>query len=225
MTDAGKVEKRGRPKGSPNRTDHDRLKELALEYERVELREEQRLINIARQEGYFDLRYRNEEIAELFRRDRNAKTVRKASTLKKLSQKLALLRHGTRRGETRRKVLLGAFLTAQCRHDPEFHAACVPDLRQWLRTADDPAVAKRNSEALKEWLRHPGTVSDDPGTKSPEAEHRAHNHRMILLGAWVQSRREAFPGLAERIGTQLRGFIEADPMTADRNRKLLADLI
>ena len=225
MNDTVEAGKRGRPKGTASRTDRERREELILEIERVERREERRLVSIARKNGFFDRRFRNGEIDELFSTAMRTNPGRKDSTLRSLVRRLARLTHGSRRGETRRKILLGAFLTAQCRHSPTFHVTCAADIRDWLAKASDPDAAGRNSDALSEWLGHPGSASDDPGVGDTEARHRAHNHRMILLGAWVLERREALPELAECIGSQLRGFVEANPKTADRNRKLLADLL
>jgi len=210
------------------------MEELDLEIQRVELREEQRLINIARKEGYFRVRFRNDEIATMFRNAihidalpaidfAGASTTRATSTLEILARKRARLEHGNRRGETRRKVLLGAFLTAQCRQSPAFHETCAADIRSWIAEAPDPATVGRNTAALAEWLRHPGTAIEDPGTRDPEDAHRAHNHRMILLGAWVMDRRDAIPELAERVGSHLRGFVDSDEKTAELNRKILGE--
>ena len=224
-TETGTAAARGRPRGSTSRTDRERLREIDLDIEREELREEQRLINIARKEGYFTRRFRNGEIAGMFRTAMIADPARKVSAWELLVRQRNRLKQAFRRGQTRRNVLLGAFLTAQCRQSPALHGTVAADIRDWIAKSSDPATARRNADAIADWLKHPGTDAGDPGTGSPQAERRAHSHRMILLGAWVQERRNGVPALAERIRSGLRSFVDADGKTADRNRRLLADLL
>ena len=97
------------------------LDELDDEIERVRTREERRLIRLARKAGYFQFRFRNDEILAMFK-EAFLSEPRRRSTLDRLEARREAHYAGHRARDARRKALLGGFLVAQCRHKPGVHA-------------------------------------------------------------------------------------------------------
>ncbi len=203
--------------------DLESLDALDDEIARVRKREERRLIRLARKAGLFHVRMLNHELDDLFREPLLAEA-RRPSALARLETRRDAHYAGRRAKDARRKALLGGFVVAQCRHKPHFHAAMVPDIREWLLSHRSEKVGARNVEALSGFLADPAHKElSAPPTNSKKAR-RDRTHRLILLGAWVLARRKHLTELGELVAAELAGFLEQG-QRVDRHKALLKDVL
>ena len=199
------------------------LDALDAEIARVRVREERRLIKLAREAGLFHVRIRNEEFDWLFREAFLAEP-RRPSALARLEARRDAQYAGRRARDARRKALLGGFVVAQSRHKPDVHAKLVPDIRTWLERHRSPAVAARNIEALEGFFgdpAHKSLVFPQNGTKMARRER---THRLILLGSWVLARRNCLTELRDLVAAELERFLEQGQLV-DRHKALLKDVL
>ena len=216
------------------RDPEEKLHELDTEIKRVRTRDEKRLITLAQKAGYFEYRLGADATLAMFEAAIAALDPGKPSTLAKLESDAARLRTRIRKAaradDARRKVLLGGFLVAQCRHRSELHTAIAPDIRTFLAQHRDPDVAARNLALLKDFLADPASTStqvddtDSPDQNAAREEHKDRARRLILLGAWVLERRKTRVDITHLIESQLERFLEQDTH-ADRHKDLLADVL
>ena len=203
--------------------DAETLDTLDAEIARVRVREERRLIKLARQAGLFHVRIKNEEFEWLLREAFLAEP-RRPSTLARLEARRDAQYAGRRARDARRKALLGGFLVAQCRHKPDVHARLVPDIRTWLGTHRSPVVGAKNIEAMEGFFgdpAHNGLVVAPASTKEARRER---THRLILLGAWVLARRKSLKELRDLVTAELARFLEQGHRV-DRHKALLKDVL
>ena len=203
--------------------DAESLDRLDDEIERVRTREENRLIRLARKAGYFQVRIRNDEFAELFKKAFLAKP-RRRSTLDRLETRRDAHYAGQRARDARRKALLGGFMVAQCRHKPDVHARLSPDIRSWLGSHRSLSVGARNVEALEGFLADPGYKGVTVSHARTETARRERTHRLILLGAWVLARRAGVKELGDLVSAELAGFLEQGKRV-ERDKALLKDVL
>ena len=199
------------------------LDALDADIARARVREERRVIKLARKAGLFHVRIRNEEFERLFREAFMAEP-RRPSTLARLEARRDAQYAGRGARDARRKALLGGFLVAQCRHKPDVHARLVPDIRTWLGTHRSPVVGARNIEALEGFFgdpAHEGLAVPSAGTK---VARRERTHRLILLGAWVLARRKSLKELRDLVAAELDRFLEQG-QRVDRHKALLSDVL
>lgn len=134
----------------------DKLQQMRDEAARITKREEERLIRTARNAGYFDRRVTTPELEEVIKQGLEALPV-KFSQLHKLKDKIAMAQHRIstqdRKLDTRRKILLGAFLMAQVKHRPEEFDWVPHELEKFLNTHTSDKIAVSNKEALADWLK------------------------------------------------------------------------
>ncbi len=120
----------------------------------VRLREEARLIKLARMAGVFERRALSKELTALFKGFVAARPP-KHSQLKRLTDEVkrmtARVSAQDRRDDTRRKILLGSFLIAQFEHDPELLARMQSEIIRFLDQHKDPNVAQANKLLLGQW--------------------------------------------------------------------------
>ena len=199
------------------------LDELDDEIERVRTREECRLIRLARKAGYFQVRFRNDEIQAMFK-EVSLSEPRRRSTLDRLETRREAHYAGRRARDARRKALLGGFLVAQCRHKPDVHATLSPDIRKWLASHRSKSVGARNVEALEKFFADPGYSGLTSPNDSSEKTRRERTHRLILLGAWVLARREGVKELRDLVAAELARFLEQGKRV-ERNKALLTDVL
>ena len=209
---------------SPNKTPE----ELEDEMARVREREERRLITAADNAGYFDIRLKNEQIVKMVR-DTIETLNPKRSALAKLGDRKAQASNKKRKDDARRKVLLGGFLVAQCRHKREFHTAIVEDIRTFLKENRSETVAARNIQLLEAFLTDPASHGTSPDQKDENSsamqEHRrVRVHRLILLGAWVMERRNTRADLAKLIADELEAFLDQGKH-AEHHKLLIKDVL
>ena len=202
--------------------DLETLDALDAEIERVRTREERRLINVARKAGLFQVRIRNDELAEMFRQAL-IMVPRRPSMLDRLETRRDAHFAGRQARDARRKALLGGFVVAQCRQKPELHAKLVPDIRTWLGTHRVKAVGARNIVALEGFFADPAHKNLAAADASSEGIRRARTHRLILLGAWVLARRVDHKGLGDLVATELAEFLEQGKRVV-HHKALLRDL-
>jgi len=200
--------------------------EIEGEIARVRAREEKRLLTMAEKAGYFDWRMPSKDLKSMFEAGLFLEP-RKRSTLAKLTKRLRRLSTSRRSDDTKRKIILGGFVVAQCRHKPDLHVRLAEDITAYFGPT-------RNRDHLADFLTDPHAtpLRDDPaptGRKSdredvsPE-QTRARTHRQILLGTWLLARRTDNPVLAQLIADELAGFLNEEK-NPRRNRALLADLL
>lgn len=203
--------------------DLDVLDELDDEIERVRARDEHRLCRLARKAGFFQVRFGNDEVLAMFKEAFRPGT-RRRSTLARLEKRRETHYAGRQARDARRKALLGGFLVAQCRNNPEVHASLSPDIRKWLASHRSKSVSKGNVKAVEGFLGAPGHRGLAAPRGSSERARRERTHRLILLGAWVLARHEKSEELRELLTSELAGFLEQG-RRAKRNRALLADVL
>lgn len=190
------------------------------EIARVRAREEKRLLTMAEKAGYFDWRMPSKDLKSMFEAGLFLEP-RKRSTLAKLRKRLNRLAKARRSDATKRKIILGGFIVAQCRHKPDLHARLAEDITAYFGPT-------RNRDPLAGFLAESDTSVSDT-SKQSEAEatpgdtHRARTHRQILLGTWLLARYRDLPVLTDLIATELDGFL-AEETHPERRRALLADL-
>ena len=203
--------------------DLESLDALDTEIARVRRREEQRLVRLARQAGYFHKRMKNEEILGLFR-EHFLNEPKRLSRLARLEARREARYAGRRARDDWRKALLGGFVVTQCRRKPDVHAALVPDIREFLWSHRNEEVGARNVEALSSFFADPA----DKGLSAPPANTKkartARTRRLILLGAWVLARRETLTELRDLVSAELAGFLEQG-QRVDRHKALLKDVL
>lgn len=133
-----------------------RLELLEAEAARIRAREEARLLRIAKAAGFFDLRYSSAEIASVFAALKEAKPKARLSQLKNVETKMTILKSKTsqeaRRIDTRRKILLGAFLMAQIEHRPKEFTWVADELEKFLDQHENPEMAASNKVILADFL-------------------------------------------------------------------------
>jgi len=191
------------------------------EIARVRAREEKRLLTLADKAGLFDWRIPSQDLRTLFDAARAVKP-RKPSQLFKLRKRLNRLAKARRSDATKRKIILGGFVVAQCRHKPDLHTRLAADITAYFD-------ASKNRDPLAGFLADPHHTSVSDTSKQSEAEatpgdtHRARTHRQILLGTWLLARYRDLPVLTDLIATELDGFL-AEETHPERRRALLADL-
>ena len=203
--------------------DLETLDALDAEIERVRGREERRLISLARKAGLFQVRIKNDELAQILTQALMAKR-RRPSKLARLETRRDAQYAGRQARDARRKALLGGFVVAQCRRNPMLHAKLVPDIRTWLGTHRVKAVGARNIESLEGFFADPTHKSLATAPASSEKARRERTHRLVLLGAWVLARRKDVKELRELIFAELARFI-AQGRRVDYHRALLKDVI
>ncbi|MDE0697210.1 MAG: hypothetical protein OXH76_15425 [Boseongicola sp.] len=202
------------------------LDELDDEIERVRTRDECRLIRLARKAGYFQVRFRNDEVLAMFKEGAVSEP-RRRSTLDRLEARREAHYAGRRARDARRKALLGGFLVAQCRHKPDVHAKLSEDIRKWLASHRSKSVGARNVEALEGFLSDPGhngLMAPYGSSERAEGARRERTHRLILLGAWVLARREKLKELRDLVAAELARFLEQG-QRVDRHKALLKDVL
>ncbi|MCY4152624.1 MAG: hypothetical protein OXE94_10375 [Aestuariivita sp.] len=93
-----------------------------------------------------------------------------ASAWSQLKQKRNRRAARSRGNDVRRKVLLGGFVVAQCRHKPDLHQAVVSDIKDYLSEHPNPDVAEQNIAALAGFLAdpHDGGVIDRNQDTAPD---------------------------------------------------------
>ncbi len=75
-------------------------------------------------------------------------------------------------------MLLGGFVVAQCRHDPDLHVIFASNIKDFLPQHRRPDVAEKNLAALAVLLADPNAARiSDPDIEVPLEEARARNHR------------------------------------------------
>ena len=203
--------------------DLETLDALDAEIERVRRREERRLINLARKAGLFQVRIRNDELAEMFRQAL-IMVPRRPSMLDRLETRRDAHFAGRQARDARRKALLGGFVVAQCRREPKLHAKLVPDIRTWLGTHRVKSVGKRNIEAFEGFFTDPAHESLAASSAYSEKAGRERTHRLVLLGAWVLARRADHKGLGNLVATELSQFLEQGKRV-DQHKALLKDVL
>jgi hypothetical protein len=133
-----------------------RLSSLEADCKRVRAREEARLLRIARASGFFDIRLSSAEITSVFKALKDAKPNARLSQLKTLELTMATLKTresaDARRIDTRRKILLGAFLMAQIEHRPKEFAWVAQELEKFLDQHENPETAASNKALLSDYL-------------------------------------------------------------------------
>ena len=202
--------------------DLETLDALDAEIERVRRREERRLINLARKAGLFQVRIKNDELAEIF--TQVLTTERRPSKLARLEIRRDAQFAGRQARDARRKALLGGFVVAQCRRKPKLHAKLVPDIRTWLGTHRVKSVGKRNIEAFEGFFTDPAHESLAASSAYSEKAGRERTHRLVLLGAWVLARRGSNEELRILLTVELARFIEKGRRVAP-HKELLKDLL
>ena len=151
------------------------------------------------------------------------------STLATLGDRKARAAEIKRKDDARRKVLLGGFLVAQCRHKPEFHAAIAADIHAFLKNHPNETVAVRNLRFLEGFLTDPAThgTSPDQGDENNPAmqgDRRDRAHRLILPGALVLERHATRADLARLIAEEFGPFLDQGKH-AERNKLLIRDVL
>lgn len=215
--------KRHRPKIAT--TDIDIRAELA----RVRAREEKRLLKIAYQAGLFDWRIPSKDLQSTFEAVLAIKK-RKTSQLFKLTKRLHRASKSKRQDETKRKIILGGFIVAQCRHKPDLHAKLAHDIREYFKQTSTHQSRQRNLDYLADFLTDPHHIGINDETPNADKEglthdqHRERTHRQILLGTWLLARYNDDPDIAHLVVTELDGFLSEEKNPA-QHRRLLADLL
>ena len=202
--------------------DLETLDALDAEIERVQRREERRLISLARKAGLFQVRIKNGELVEIFTQAVTAKRLR-PSKLARLETKRDTQYAGRQARDARRKALLGGFVVAHCLHKPELHAQLVPDIRTWLGTHRVKSIGARNIESLEGFFADPAHKSLATAPASSEKARRERTHRLVLLGAWVLARRKSLKELRDLVAAELARFLEQS-QRVDRHKALLKDV-
>lgn len=127
---------------------------LEAEIARVREREEKRLVRVAKAAGYFDQKITTDQLSKLLKTLVKMNT--RESQLKRLEDRMKVQRtkqsEFERKQDTRRKILLGAFLIAQIEHRPEEFTWVSGELRKFLDAHHDANVAARNKELMDEYL-------------------------------------------------------------------------
>lgn len=133
-----------------------RIVQLTEKAEAVRLREEARLIRLARAAGYFDKRVLSKDARAMFDSFVSAQEP-KQSQLNRLQSEVKTMAarqsQEERRLDTRRKILLGSFLIAQFEHKPELLAQMQTEIEAFLDQHKDKAVAEANKDLLSQWLK------------------------------------------------------------------------
>ncbi|WP_299083417.1 hypothetical protein [uncultured Ruegeria sp.] len=128
---------------------------LRAEIARVRTREEKRLIRVAKASGYFGQKITSQQLTALLKA--LVKQSKRESQLKRLEDRMKVQNkkqsEQERREDTRRKILLGAFLIAQIEHRPEDFGWVSGELRKFLDQHKDASVAARNRKLMSEFLR------------------------------------------------------------------------
>ena len=131
--------------------------QLALLKAEIEWRrknEEARLIRTAHRAGYFRRRVTSAQLTRMLTPTEDEPAV--TSQLMKLEIRMANVKTKAtaeeRRLDTRRKILLGAFLIAQAAHKPEIKAMVKAELPGFLNQHRDAKVAANNKALLAEYL-------------------------------------------------------------------------
>lgn len=212
----------------------ERIAWLDAEAARVRLREERRLVRLARKAGYFDCRIATAELARLFEGFLGGGGF-PPSQLARLEAQAARDRsrrsRASRAEDARRKAVLGAFLVAQFRHRPERLARLRPDIEEHLRSHSSDATAAANLAFMAGFLdgiasgagRGSVPTGADEATAAQAARDRS--RRQILLGAWLLDRRDSVPELGRLVREELKGFLDQDRRAGKRSAVLLADVI
>ncbi|MCY4346891.1 MAG: hypothetical protein OXC17_08860 [Aestuariivita sp.] len=138
-----------------------------------------------------------------------------AATWSQLKQKRHRIVAKSRRGDVRRKILLGGFVVAQCRHKPDRHKTFAPDIEEYLSDHPNSYIAEKNIAALAGFLANPHDAGvNDPDKETSLDETRARNHRQILLGTWLLARKDDNPAIKKLIEEELEGFLAESPVKA-----------
>ena len=153
----------------------------------------------------------------------------KRSTLAKMKDRKAQSAEKKRKDDARRKVLLGGFIVAQCRHKREFHAAIAADIRAFLKGHTSKSVAARNIQLLEGFLANPaahgaGPGQNDENSPAMQRHHRERVHRLIILGAWVIERHKTRADLAQLIADELEPFLDQGK-DAEHHKLLIRDML
>ena len=209
---------------SPNKTPE----ELDAEIARVRDREERKLIATAEAAGYFDIRLTKDQLEGMFRAAIETLNP-KSSALAKLRDRKVHAAEKKRKDDARRKVLLGGFIVAQCRHKREFHASVASDIRAFLKEHPSETVAARNAQLLEAFLADPASHGAEPSQNdenSPamQKHRRERAHRLILLGAWVIERHKTRADLSQLIANELEPFLDQGK-DAEHHKLLIRDVL
>ncbi len=136
-----------------------------------------------------------------------------ASSWSQLKQKRNRIVAKSRGGGVRRKVILGGFVVAQCRHKPDLHKAFANAIKAYLCEHPKPAIAEKNIAALAGFLADPHDASVNAAEKEVSlAAAKARNHRQILLGAWLLAHKDDNPAVEKLIAEELAGFLAESPV-------------
>ena len=211
---------------TPTTPHHDTIEpqrtHLEAEITRVRRKEEKRLIAAADKAGFFDVRIPSTHIIRMIEAEKASISFNR-STLTHLKRRLTCLRQSRRKMDTRRKIILGSFVVAQCRHKPDVHEDIARAIKEDLSHHPNQNRARQNLEFLADFLDDPHTLSD-PSPPTPDDLVKDRTHRLVLLGTWLLNRHTHHPTLSELIQTELDGFLAADPRT-DVDQAWLVDVL
>jgi hypothetical protein len=136
-------------------TVQDRIATGQVKLDTVRIREETRLIKLARSAGYFDHRALSTDVTAMFKAFVETLPV-KDSQLNRLEKEVKSMaaRESVqdRKDDTRRKILLGSFLIAQFEHKPELLGSMQDEISQFLDQHKDKTAAAVNKQLLKQWI-------------------------------------------------------------------------
>ncbi|MCY4306117.1 MAG: hypothetical protein OXC62_15280 [Aestuariivita sp.] len=209
-----------------NSQHHDTLehqkKGLETEIKRVRRKEEKRLIAAAEKAGFFEVRIPSTRLIAMIEAEKAAVSF-KLSTIVKLKQNLNSLSHAKRKIDTRRKIILGSFVVAQCRHKPDIHDEIARDIKEYLSHHPNQKRAGDHLAVLSAFLDDPHD-QDAQAPKTPDQLNNERTHRHVLLGTWLLERRTLNPTVSWLIQTELKGFLAQD-QKADGYQEWLADVL
>jgi hypothetical protein len=206
--------------------------DLCADIERVQSREEARLLRIAHKSGFFKKAIKSEDIAKMFESYLTVFEGQRQSQLEDLKLKLSRLdrRRQThkRREDALAKSLLGSFLMAQFAHKPSFLQFMRPLLRAFIDSAHTDKIQKRYTRLLETEMScdlqdytPPKTDAKSPTGRSDAAQRR------IILGACYMQEFNNYPETLESMRAELATFLEINDSAATvaRNKALLAEYL